>query len=98
MRRHKKFRIRWGKLLFAGFSLYILGLLAVQQLQFWRLEEQQLQVERRIEAAEARNATLQEEIRLLQNPDYVEKLAREELNLLRDGEIPYYTIMTDEEP
>ena len=43
----------------------------------------------RLAAAEAENAALKQEKADLQDPAYVEKIAREELGMTRHGELPY---------
>ena len=43
----------------------------------------------RLEEARARNAALKEERDGLERPEYIEKVAREELGMTRHGEMPY---------
>ena len=54
------------------------------------LSEQQQVLEERIAGADAANAVLSRQIRLLQSDDaYVEKMIRRRLNFVRDNEILY---------
>ena len=43
----------------------------------------------RLEEARARNEALKEERAGLEKPEYIEKVAREELGMTRHGEMPY---------
>ncbi len=43
----------------------------------------------RLEEARARNEALKAEREGLERPEYIEKVAREELGMTRDGEMPY---------
>jgi cell division protein FtsB len=56
-------------------------------LQVYRLEREAAGLERRKRDLEAQNAQLRDEIRLLHTPQYIEKLAREQLGLVKPGEI-----------
>ncbi len=46
----------------------------------------------RLEAARARNAKLKEEKEGLEKPEYIEKVAREELGMMRAGEMPFIAV------
>lgn len=70
---------------------YALGFIAI-----WRLKAEIRQVQGEIAAAEARNEQLRRELEYLQSDEYIEKVAREELGLVRPGETP--VLFTTEEP
>jgi len=53
----------------------------------YRLKRQARALERQVAALRRANADLREEIRRLHSPAYIERLAREQLGLLRPGEI-----------
>ena len=54
------------------------------------IKEKDLEYQRRIAAMEEEHANLLEEVRLLQeDPDYLEKVAREKMGLIREGEVIY---------
>ena len=86
-----------------SFLVVILGLalvgLAVQaifgprgHLEMERLEEGNQALRQEIEAYETKNKQMLEEIELLKtDPDTIEKIAREELGLIREGEIKIVT-------
>lgn len=56
-------------------------------LQVYRLEREAARLEQLKRDLEVQNAQLREEIRLLHTPQYIEKLAREQLGLVKPGEI-----------
>lgn len=48
--------------------------------------------EEKLHALEAESARLEETARLLQTPDEVERIAREEFGLVREGEVAYVVV------
>ena len=76
---------------------YILGFLAVFYMIFLpgfselqKLREENDQHQRRIRLLEEQNEELKAELKLMQeDPDYVEKKAREKLGIVKKGEIIY---------
>jgi cell division protein FtsL len=53
----------------------------------YQLRREAARLARERDALVRQNAQLREEIRLLQRPEYIERLAREQLGLVRPGEI-----------
>ena len=89
MQPRRKFRIRWFRLaviLVAGYCLYSL---ASQHLQLYAVQRETEATKARVEQLKQLNKTFSEEKTLLTTPAYVEKLAREQLGLVRPGEVPY---------
>jgi len=59
-------------------------------LHYWQLSDERTRLERRIRALQRDNEHLREKIYRLANDDrYLEKIAREELGLAREGEVVY---------
>ena len=54
--------------------------------------------EDKLEALEAESARLDEAARLLETPDEVERIAREEFGYVREGEIAYVVVTTPSPP
>ena len=55
-----------------------------------KLREENEQLQRRIKLLESHNDQLEAELgRMKQDPDYVEKVAREKLGIVKEGEIIY---------
>ena len=79
---------RWaviGAAAVAGVALVVV--FGTTFLQVYRLEREAARLEQRKRDLEAQNAQLRDEIRLLHTPQYIEKLAREQLGLVKPGEI-----------
>jgi cell division protein FtsL len=54
----------------------------------YRLRREAARLERQVQTLRRENAQLREEIRRLHTPAYIERLAREQLGLVKPGEIP----------
>lgn len=79
---------RWG-LLFAVTATMV-GLLTVftaSFLQVYRLEREAARLERLKQELQEQNAVLREEVKLLYTPGYIERIAREQLGLVKPGEV-----------
>lgn len=84
-------RINWFVLILAGILIYFFSLLVSQQMYLHQTGSDQEAAEARLKLAQQENARLREEQENLNRLDYIEKLAREELGMTRQGELPYST-------
>ena len=72
----------------AAFLILILFLPSFSRVQ--DTKQKDLDYQKRIAELEAENVRIKEEIRLLEeDPDYLEKVAREKMGLVREGEVIY---------
>ena len=80
-----KFRLALLAVITAGLSVAALppARKALQQRDLVRAEQQKLS------ALKTNNAKMQERLTRLDDPDYLEKVAREQLGLVRPGEVSY---------
>ncbi|MDI3280521.1 MAG: septum formation initiator family protein [Bacillota bacterium] len=78
--------LRWGLLLLAAYLCfgYLTGLVSLV-----RVNAEIRRVEQEIAALERENARLAGQVKYMESPGYVEKVAREELGLVAPGEIRY---------
>lgn len=60
-----------------------------QQILLDSIDEDTISAQEKLKAVQDDNAALLEEKENLQKPEYVEKIAREELGMTREGELPY---------
>jgi len=74
------------------FILYAGYLIITQELKILELKAEVIRIRQQIELYEARNNLLSQVIENLKSDEYVEKIAREELGLIKEGEIPYLAI------
>lgn len=89
MQKRRKLRVNWFRLIIvvmAGYFIYS-GVNQYNQLHAINREQEAVRV--RLEQAREMNAGLLEERRRLNDRNYIEKLAREELGLVKPGEILY---------
>lgn len=79
---------RWVKILTAAIVLAaVLALFAVRYLDVYRLNREAARLAVLKRSLQEQNAILREEMKLLHTPGYVEKMAREQLGLVKPGEI-----------
>lgn len=82
-------RIRWSRLLLILLLSYFVYMYAGQESQLRVLDSQVNAAQERIQSLQAQHAAYEQERQLLQTDGYVEKVAREELGLVKPGETPY---------
>ena len=85
-------------LLFAFLILYFLVLFSVQFVRYFQMTHEVKVLSREIAAIEEENASLMNEIERLDNPEYLEELARERLGMMRRGELLFYIQESSKEP
>lgn len=85
-RKRLKLTPRFWLMIFILFLVYMAGSYAAGFVQIWRMQNQIAEIKAEITAAESRNDELKDELSYLQSDEYVEKVAREELGLVKPGE------------
>ena len=89
MAARRKYRIRWFRLLILLAAAYFIFLAVGQQFELYTIRRETFSLKDRIEELEHSNKSLSEEKIRLSSPAYVEKIAREQLGLVKPGEVPY---------
>ncbi|MDQ7849010.1 MAG: septum formation initiator family protein [Armatimonadota bacterium] len=90
---------RWViPLLVLAAATLLLRAYGASTLTAYRLRREAARLEGQIQTLRRENAQLREEIRRLHTPAYIERLAREQLGLVRPGEIPVILIRTTPTP
>lgn len=87
MQKRKGFN--WFALFMFVVVAYFATVLVSQQVHLSHVSETQLTADKRLEKAQQENEKLRKEYEELQNLDNIEKIAREDLGLAKDGEMPY---------
>ena len=87
--RPQRRQINWFVIIMAIMFLLAAVKLGSQAIYYRELNQDRIEAEARLKEAQAENEQLLQEKEQLDNPEYVEKLAREELGMTKDGEIPY---------
>lgn len=79
---------RWVKILVTAIVLAaVLMLFAIRYLEVYRLDREAVRLAGLKRSLQEQNAILREEMKLLHTPGYIEKVAREQLGLVRPDEI-----------
>lgn len=79
----------WFALLMFVVVAYFGTVLVSQQLHLSHVNENQRIADKKLAAAKEENQRLRQQYRELQNLENIEKIAREDLGLAKDGEMPY---------
>ena len=87
MKKRKGFN--WFALFMFVVVAYFSTVLISQQVHLSHVSETQRVADKRLEKAQQENQKLQKEYDELQDLNNIEKIAREDLGLAKDGELPY---------
>lgn len=81
--------VSWFALLMLAMVIYFSTVLISQQVHLSHVSESQRIADQRLEKAKATNEKLRKELAELQDINNIERLAREDLGLTKEGEMPY---------
>ncbi|MBR4642817.1 MAG: cell division protein FtsL [Selenomonadaceae bacterium] len=85
----KRSNFNWFALVMFAMIAYFSTVLISQQVHLAHVSESQRIADKRLEKAKATNEKLRRELAALQDINNIEKLAREDLGLAKEGEMPY---------
>jgi cell division protein FtsL len=89
-KKKKPIRIRYIIILLL--TVNIVYTLTAQYITIRKSRAQEAQIKTQIEEAKEENERLKEELERMQSDEYMEKLAREKLGLIKPGEIPFVDV------
>ena len=89
MAARRRYRVRWIRVLVLVTAAYFLYLAAGQQYELYTIQRETYTLKDRIAELEKSNKAMADEKSRLSTPTYVEKIAREQLGLVKPGEVPY---------
>lgn len=89
MAARKTYRIRWFRLTVIAIVGYCVYVLVGQQAELNAVRSEEAATRVKLQQLQQTNKMLSEERIKLSTPAYVEKLARDELGLVKPGEVPY---------
>lgn len=92
----KRRHFSWFSIILLGIIIYFGSILVSQRVYLNQVADEQSAAEQRLAAAKEENAKLLQEKDNLNDLSYIEKIAREELGMTRQGELPYSTGRKDE--
>lgn len=85
----RKYRLNWFRVVMIAIILYTVYVCVNQQLQYAAISREMEATRTQLEQLQQTNEAMNQEKQKLSTPAHVEKLAREELGLVKPGEIPY---------
>ena len=87
--KNQRRQINWFVIIMIIMFLLAAFKLGEQAITYRDLSQERIKAEERLKAAQEENDRLNQEKEQLNDPEYIEKLAREELGMTKNGEIPY---------
>ena len=85
----KRKGINWFGIMMFAVIAYFVTILISQQVHLSHVSETQHVADKRLEAAKEENAKLKRQYEDLQDVTNIERIAREDLGLAKEGELPY---------
>jgi cell division protein FtsL len=92
MQKRKKRGHNWFAYILGIVVLICLGIIAQQEYKIYQLKQEKAATEARIDALSEKHANLEAERKKLDDPKYLEKLAREDYNMVGKNEVPLFIV------
>ena len=92
MQKRKKRGNKVFTYIFGIVVLICLGIVVQQEYKIYQLKQEKAATEARIEALNEKQAKLEAERKKLDDPKYLEKLAREDYNMVGKNEVPLFIV------
>lgn len=92
MQKRKKRGHNWFAYILGIVVLICLGIIAQQEYKIYQLKQEKAATEARIDALTEKHAKLEAERKKLDDPKYLEKLAREDYNMVGKNEVPLFIV------
>jgi cell division protein FtsB len=85
----RNFQLNWFRLLLLIFGLGFTYLFIHQSCELWAIHQEAVASKLKFEQVKTVHQSLVEEKIRLNSLDYIEKIARDDLGLVKPGEVPY---------
>ena len=92
MQKRKRRSHNWFAYILGIVVLICLGIIAQQEYKIYQLKQEKAATEARIDALSEKHANLEAERKKLDDPKYLEKLAREDYNMVGKNEVPLFIV------
>lgn len=92
MQKRKKRGHNWFAYILGIVVLICLGIIAQQEYKIYQLKQEKAATEARIDALTEKHVNLEAERKKLDDPKYLEKLAREDYNMVGKNEVPLFIV------
>ncbi|MEY8763184.1 MULTISPECIES: FtsB family cell division protein [Clostridium] len=87
-----KIKIKWKNIFLLLLVLYIGYIFVSQQITMQNIKKQISETKSEEQKLKVRNQKLQDEVKMSASDVYIEKLAREKLGLIKEGETPVINV------
>ena len=91
-RRKRKSSGKWFTYALLAVVFICIAIVVRQEYKIYQLKQEKAATEERINALKAKQAQLEEERKRLDDPKYLEKLAREDYNMVGKNEVPLFIV------
>ncbi len=95
--KRRKFRNGKFTVIFLLLALVCLFIIGKQELEIHRIRQEEAATRERIEELGRKKAALEKERKMLDDPRYIEKLARDGYNMVGKDEVPLFVIDPEHE-
>lgn len=85
----KRKRIKKGHIIFSVIVVYLLVFFSYQTFKIVSLKKQEKQQSQKLEELKETKESYQQQLDQVNSPDFIEKIARENLRMIKPGEILY---------
>ena len=68
-----------------------------QEIKIYQIKQEQAATKQRLEALEKQKASLEKERKLLDDPKHIERIARDDYNMVGPNEVPLFVVDRDKE-
>lgn len=92
MQRKKKRGINLFKVFLAIVVLGCICIVAKQEYKIYQLKQEKAATQQRLEQLEAERIKMETERKMLDDPKYLEKIAREDYNMVGKNEVPLFIV------
>ncbi len=92
MRRHKKRKSTGFKCIMLVVVILCMIVVGKQEYGIYQIAQEQLATQQRIDVLQKQKAELEAERKRLDDPRYIEKLAREDYNMVGKNEVPLFIV------
>lgn len=80
------------KLFLIVLTLFCVGAFLNQELSIYQIKKEQAATQRRLEELKKQRAELEAERKRLDDPKYIERIARDEYNMVGPNEVPLFVV------
>ncbi|MCD7975463.1 MAG: septum formation initiator family protein [Phascolarctobacterium sp.] len=97
MRRRKNRSSKDFNIVLWIFVLICLFIIGRQEYSIYKIRQEEIATQKRIEELKKNKEALEKERKLLDDPKYIEKLARDDYNMVGKDEVPLFIVEPDKE-